>query len=100
MFDKPTATHTLGLDLDDFSFKGAALSYARNKITVNALFDYLVVQNTREEGGVKPLYTEEEAGRLSALKDSCLVVSGAATEDILVRPLELRLKKIKTSMLR
>lgn len=92
MFDKPQSAHVLGLDLDAFSLKGAALSLVRGKYKVGALFDYLVEP---AEDAVKPLYTVEERERLEILSRSHLVVSAAPTQDMLVRPLELRLKKEK-----
>lgn len=93
MFDKPRASHVLGLDLDDFSFKGAAVSISRNKIKIDSLFDYLI--DPSEVNHVKPLYTDEQKAHLTALAGSCLVVTAAATEDVLVRPLEMHLTKDK-----
>lgn len=94
MFDKPTASHTLGLDLDGFSLKGASLKLFRGQVKIDTLFDDFV-EAAKEDGNVKQLYIEEEKQQLQALVDQQLVVTAVETKDVLVRPLELTLTKLK-----
>ncbi|MEI8365375.1 MAG: hypothetical protein WCF65_03060 [Parachlamydiaceae bacterium] len=95
MFDKPQSSQVLGLDLDAFSLKGAALSFVRGAVRIDSLFDYPVETSVEIDGIVKPLYTAEQKAALDALSDDYLVVTTAATRDVLIRPLELRLTKDK-----
>lgn len=96
MFDKPTASHTLGLDLDDFSLKGAVLTFSGGKVKVDELFDYYITVITREdEGNVKQFYIAEEKQHLTNLSNTHLIITAAAPKDVLVRPLEMRLIKNK-----
>lgn len=93
MFDKPNSSHTLGLDIDAFSLKGAAVSLVRGKLQFNALFDFPLQPPSAETDNVKPLYTIEQKEQLEELTNRSLVVTSALTQNILVRPLELKLKK-------
>lgn len=95
MLDKPTASHTLGLDFDDFSLKGASLSFASNKIKVDELFDFFVETANSDEANVKLFYNEEEKLHISALSNTHLVITAADTTDVLVRPLDTLLTKNK-----
>ncbi|MEI8125213.1 MAG: pilus assembly protein PilM [Parachlamydiaceae bacterium] len=94
MFDKPQSSHVLGLDLDAFSLKGAIIYSARGTFRIDHLFETFI-NPTEEEGGVKPLYIAEDATTLDSLTEENLIVTSLPTQDILVRPLELRLKKDK-----
>ena len=42
MFDKPQATHTLGLTIDGSSLKGVALSFVRNQPKLDKTFEFIV----------------------------------------------------------
>lgn len=93
MFEKPNSTHVLGLDIDAFSLKGAAIRQVRGKLKLEILFDFPIESATTDDPDVKPLYTSEQKKQLQDLVDQTLVVTPANTQDILVRPLELKLKK-------
>lgn len=95
MFDKPQSSHALGLDLDAFTLKGAALSCASGTVKIDQLYEFFVESPVETEVFVKPLYTTEEKATLEELYDDYLVVTSATTKDVLVRPLEIRLKKEK-----
>lgn len=99
MFEKPQSTHVLGLSIDAFSLKGAAISQTRGKLKLEKTFDFLIQPSPKngslEEDHVKPLYTTEQAEELKQLAEHNLIVTSANTQDILVRPLELKLKKDK-----
>jgi len=95
MFDKPQSTHVLGLDMDGFSLKGAALNVVRGKLNIEEFFDFFIEITRDEKGNVKPLYTPEKKAIIEDFSDHNLVVSAAKTQEILVRPLDLKLTKEK-----
>ncbi len=95
MFDKPTANQTLGLELDSFALHVAAVSLNRNGVVIDALMDLPLESRFILETDVKPLYTEEEQKELHSLAASHLIVTSLPTVDIIIRPLELALKKEK-----
>jgi type IV pilus assembly protein PilM len=95
MFEKPQSTHVLGLDIDAFSLKGAAIHQTRSGLKLEKLFDFPIEFIQEEEGNVKPLYTSEQQDILQSTSDNTLIVTTANTQDILVRPLELKLTKDK-----
>lgn len=95
MFEKPQSTHTLGLDIDAFSLKGAAISQTRGRLNLDEVFDFLVEPSLEENDHVKPLYIVGQKEKLQALCENNLIVTSATTQDILVRPLDLKLKKDK-----
>lgn len=95
MFEKPQAPHTLGIDLDSFLLKGVALSLEKNQLKLDRTFEFIIETAPDENGNVKPLYTTDQIQQLESLSDHKLIVSAADTQDILVRPLDLKLKKEK-----
>jgi len=95
MLDKTQATHVLGLDLDSFSLKGVVLASVKGKPKLETSFDIPIKLPTEEKGNVKPLYTDEQKNHLESLMQKNLVVTSLNAEEVLVRPLELKLKKEK-----
>ncbi|MBA3816275.1 MAG: pilus assembly protein PilM [Parachlamydiaceae bacterium] len=96
MFDKPQASHSLGLDIDGTLAKGAALSYARGKPKLDCLFEFPVeTSNSLDSENVKPLYTTNQKEQLVSLAHKNLVVTILPTQEVLVRPLDLKIKKEK-----
>lgn len=95
MFDKPQATHTLGLELDGPSLKGIALSLVRGKPKLDSSFDYPVEPASSSTEHVKPLYNEQQKEELLSLAHKHLVVTSLNAQEVLVRPLELKIRKIK-----
>lgn len=93
MFDKPQASHTLGLELDGSVVRGVALAYARGKPVFASALSFSAEQPPVEAADVKPLYKESDKTQLAALADKHLVVSLLPPQDVLIRPLELKLKK-------
>jgi len=92
MFDNPQASHTLGLELDAHSLKGVAISFVRGAPKLEAVFDYPVEIT---EGNVKPLYIDDQKKQLDDLIHKHLVATPMDAQDVLVRPLELKLTKEK-----
>lgn len=95
MFDKPQASHTLGLELDGSSLKGVALSYVRTKPKLEAFFDYIAQPTDPTEENVKPLYTADQQSHLNKLIQKNLVVTAMNAQEVLVRSVELKVKKEK-----
>lgn len=96
MFDKPQSTHALGLDIDGPSVKGAVLSFIRGKPKLDTLFEFpLDASNQPYIDHVKPLYTDSQKDQLSTLSYKHLVVTAISTQEVLVRPLDLKIKKEK-----
>lgn len=96
MFDKPQSTHSLGLDLDGSSLKGAVLFYTRGKPKLDSLFEFPVESfNPSHVDHVKPLYTETQKNQLTNLVHKHLVVTAMPTQEVLVRFLDLKIKKEK-----
>lgn len=95
MLEKPQSSHVLGLTIDAFSLKGVVISQIRGKLKLEKSFDFSIDFFSDEEGNVKPLYTKEQQAIVESLSENNLLVTSADTQDILVRPLELKLKKDK-----
>lgn len=95
MLDKPIASHVLGLELDSSLLKGAALSYARGKVIIDSLFSIPLERDSSANENVKPLYIQPSNEELDAFTQKYLVATTIAANDILIRPLELKLKKEK-----
>lgn len=95
MFDKPQATHTLGIDLDGPSLKAIALSLVRGQPKVDTFFELPIAPASSPNEYVKPLYIDEQKEQLLSLAHKNLVVTSLNAQEVLVRPLELKIKKIK-----
>lgn len=95
MFDKPQATHVLGLEFDGSSLKGAALSFARGKPRLESSFDFPVEIPTSPNENVKPLYTPEQKEQLEQLLNKNLIVTALNAQEVLIRPLDMKVKKEK-----
>ena len=95
MLDKTVASHVLGLQLDNHLLTGAALSLARRKLKVDSLFSIQLENGDTGTDNVKPLYIRSPDQEFESLKASYLVASNIAANDVLVRPLDLKLKKEK-----
>ena len=93
MFDKSFASHTLGLELDRFSLKGAALSCTRRSIKLENAFEFPLERSQEPDQNVKPLYKETE--ELKRIIGNALTVTAIPAQDVLIRPLSLKVKKEK-----
>lgn len=83
MTDKPNAFHTLGLELTDTALLGAQLTMKKGKVLLDSLYDF-----PYQEGIALQLNADME----TAL-DKNLVISMIPSAEVLVRQLELKLKK-------
>lgn len=92
MSESPTATHTLGLEHEGPHIRGVELSYARKKIFCKHTF---VMDASKGEEDVKPLYMSEYGKSLEKSARSSIVVTGIETARTVVRQLDVKLKKEK-----
>lgn len=95
MFDKSFATHTLGLELDRTSLKGVALTCSRRSIKLDSSFELPIEQTDAADQNVKPLYTSEQQQHVQLMIKKSLVVTSMPAQDVLMRPLRLKVKKEK-----
>lgn len=93
MTDKPTASHSLGLELDPAHLKGAHLSFQHGKPALTQVFEIKVDQEQSSPSNVKLLYMGHEEKKLRSMVQKCLVVTAIPTSEILVRNLEIQLTK-------
>jgi type IV pilus assembly protein PilM len=90
MTEKPADSTTFGLELQDNQFKGVQLSFVKGKPKLDKLFDFFV-----DLTNVNPLYTDEQNQDLKNRIDKSLTISALPTQDVLVRQMEIKLKKDK-----
>lgn len=95
MFDKPTALHTIGLELSGNILKAAVLSLNKGKPDVEQLAAITLhaASPSSEDDHVNPLYTNPEGKLLLEKIQKSLVVTALRNHEVLVRPLDVKLKK-------
>lgn len=95
MFDRPTATFTLGLELDGQLLRGALLTHNKGKPVIERLFvTALEIMEPVEACTLAPLLTLHPPLARDRQRRA-LIITGMPTEQTLIRPLEVKLKKIK-----
>lgn len=92
MLDKPDATHTLGLETEGNLLKGAQLSLFKGKPKLERVFEISLMSPAEN---VNPLYIAEIGKPLSDLVKNNLTVTTLPANEVLVRQLEVKLKKEK-----
>lgn len=90
MFDKPTSSHVIGLELDGPFLYAAQLSLQKGKPKISQLFEIPLDQQSTD---VNPLYMSERGRQLQEATENCLVVTSLESDKVLIRPLEVKLKK-------
>ncbi|NGX43826.1 MAG: hypothetical protein K940chlam7_02131 [Chlamydiae bacterium] len=93
MFDKPTASPSLGLELDSNELKGASLRLHQGKPVLTRLFSIRVDKEQSTPLNVKLLYMNREEQNLRSDAQNSLVITALATSEILVRNLHVKLTK-------
>lgn len=91
MFDKPNASHTIGLELEQSLLRGARLTISKGKPALEGIFEYPATQEGHSN--VNPLYIESTADSLAQLENDNLILTTLAPHEVLVRPLDLNLTK-------
>jgi len=94
MFDKPTSLHTIGLEREDGMLRAAQLTLKRGQPALERLCGVPLAQ-AHPSDHVNPLYIGPEDELLHAALTRDLVVTVLETPQILVRPLEIKLKKAR-----
>lgn len=90
MFDKPTSSHVIGLELDGPFLYAAQLSLQKGKPKIDQIFEIPLEQQPSD---VNPLYMSERGRQLQEATEHCLVVTTLDSDKVLIRPLEVKLKK-------
>lgn len=96
MFDHPTATFPLGLELDGEFLRGALLTYQRGSPIIERLFT-APIESSPQEGAsctLNPLQTISPPLPRDRMRRA-LFITGLSTEETLIRPLEVKLTKVK-----
>ncbi len=88
MFDKPNSSHILGIDRDGNTIRAVELSLRKGKPFLEFSFECETVH-------VNPLYTEGRMKELLNRSKDCIIVTALKTQEVLIRPLEINLKKMK-----
>jgi len=91
MIDKPDSSHTLGLDLDNHILRGVQISLQKGSPTLDLVFEIDVTP--RGPDYVKPLYMTDGTTTLDSLLEKNLVVTSLKSNQVLVRSLEIKVKK-------
>lgn len=92
MFEKPTSLRSIGLELEGGTIKVAQLSMVKGKPALEKIFE-TPIQTTPETNRL--LINEEEATSLRELLQKNPSVTVLDCHDVLVRPLDLKLRKDK-----
>jgi type IV pilus assembly protein PilM len=98
MPDKPNALHSLGVELDGSSLQAVQLTLRRGKPSLETTFSATIqTQPLSSQESVKPLYIEngEDLALLQKAAHKSLVITPMNTGEVLVRSLEVKLKKEK-----
>lgn len=90
MFTKPSSLHTLGLEREGSLLKGAQLSMSKGKPLLNRVFE---IEIDTQSTDVNPLYIDQEGQHLREAANKSLVVTVLDGDEVLVRPLDVKLKK-------
>lgn len=94
MTDKPNAFHTLGLELNTHSLKGVQLNQRKGKPQLGRLYEIPIKSETATASEAFNLLNQNEEGQgLLASVPKNLVITPLNTGDVLVRQLEVKLKK-------
>lgn len=89
MTDTLSSNYTLGIDFDKDKVRGAMVSLVKKEVHIEKLFTVSIEKD--EEGNVKPLYIDDQP--LEKVCEQWLPISGMATSEVLIRPLDVNLTK-------
>lgn len=93
MFTKPTALHTIGLDLEKTHIRVAQLSQNRGKPVLNQVFEINIGLHDPNSDDVNPLYNDANGKIIKENSDSHVIVTTLSSDETIVRSLDLNLKK-------
>lgn len=93
MFTKPNATHVIAVDLEGSTLKAAQLSYNQGKPKLQQLFEIESDTQQGDELNANSFYSTPEGKILQQQLQSDLVVTVLNSVEVLVRSLDIKLKK-------
>lgn len=93
MFDKPNAMQTLGLELEGSTLKGVQLSVNKGQPILDQIFEIEIDLQQAITDHVNPLYMSDDGQVLREKIQQSLLVTTLRSDEVLVRPLDLKLKK-------
>jgi type IV pilus assembly protein PilM len=94
MPERPSSLHVLGLDYEGTTIKGALLSRRQGNPVVDHVFEIDILTDIQPDH-VKPLYIEDKKAAIHDLTKQYMVSTAIPTNEVLIRPLEMQLKKDK-----
>jgi type IV pilus assembly protein PilM len=96
MIDKPESNRTLGLQMGQNTLKGAELCIKGRKPSLVFVFEIGVdLKHEAVSEKANPLEITEDGRRVSHLLEKDLAVTALHTNEVIVRPLEVKLTKLK-----
>jgi type IV pilus assembly protein PilM len=95
MTDRPTASQTLGLEIDERELRAVQLISAKGKPALSQIIIIPIEHDPQQPGHVKPLYTEITQKKFQSISDKSLIITAVASSDVLVRELNIQLIKEK-----
>jgi type IV pilus assembly protein PilM len=93
MSEKPNALSALGLEMSLAVLRGASLSFQKGNPILNKLLEFPLVRCESAGENVKPLYIPEGDALSKLTKLNGLIVTALDTNEVLIRPLEVKLFK-------
>lgn len=90
MTEKPNASSTLGLELEGNTLKGVQLSYVKGKPRCDKIFEIPMGEDHVDQHSM-----DEKGKDLQKSLHKSLVITILNTREVLIRQLEIKLKKVK-----
>jgi len=91
--DRPTASHSVGLDIDGKEIRAVEIRSGKGKPSIVKVLT--IPAELEPPNHVKPLYTGKKEKQLHSILNKSLIVTGIDASDILVRNLTVQLTKEK-----
>lgn len=94
MPEKPNALHTLGIELSTHALRAVELTLRKGSPALEKLYELPFESSASPTPDhVNQLYANGEGPQLQQVYEKALVVTALETQEVLVRPLEVKLKK-------
>lgn len=94
MTDRPNAFNTVGVDWTSRSLCAAQLHESKGVPVLDRFFELPIEEDHQAGESVKPLYMSQEGRALRRSLDRNLIVSSLPADEVIVRQLEIKLKKL------
>lgn len=93
MFEKPTSLNTLGIEREGDTLKAVQLTVQRSEPSLVRLYVVTLDTQLTSANSVNPLDISEDGKQLHEALNKNLVVAALPAEEVLIRPLDIKLKK-------